>query len=757
MKRIRSLCPVTVWLTSARIVRRFSSLLGETGKRERSHIGSPFSYILAGVFGLVFADPAGATHFRHGHLTWRPRTDISDTTVEFTLVNAFRRSGYAGTAIDGRPQVGDVITESVGGTLLFPGDGSVIGGFLGLQYRVTAYDPVGDWIIGVALDPNDPAPVASKRDRIQHEYPTATNNGSSWVAAIDSCCRISTLVNAPNGPYRVETLVDLTKGNGTFASPVSSLPPVVSCAVNAVCQFTVPAASPDLNVSVVRRLGGFAEDGGLSQPPGLTVDPINGNVSWDTNGLNVGSLWAVHVIVESYEIATGGFLTKVGIDFLIRIVPQGNPPVITATSDTTSICGSTQLARVGAALTFNISASDLDTGDQVRLNTAGLPVGATMNPSLPQIANPVSSAFSWTPTAANAGSHVVIFDATDSLGLQVLCPVTITVRAAPAAAVSFYVTEDRLVPLWEAGQFLANIDVALVVPQDWIVILHFFAPMRATPTRPCGGTAYGATLSHSRNCTSTDRIKRLVLEFAKGFYDSQSRNRNSHLRIVVGTNNSAGELTREHGAAWATMVNAIFEEIELLGWSGSIDVAGGIDAEVGWQESPDSTRNWVAGYASSAQWYLYNYGDASGCPTGGTTADEGNCITADNPNSEWTQADIHDISWKARPAWPLPQIYGPTHAKYWQQLRLYSYLQDSHAPMIISGVLAQRGACAQKPTDATCVAGADISPSSAWNHAFNALSSDPRTAQELLRWASDIQWMALGPRTNPNVTQQVSP
>src|SRR5438034_6312648 len=54
-----------------------------------------------------------------------------------------------------------------------------------------------------------------------------------------------------------------------------------------------------------------------------------------------------------------------------------------------------------------------------------------MTPQLPTSGNPVSSLFAWTPTAADAGTYVITFTATDNsgeqAGLQTLCSMTIRV------------------------------------------------------------------------------------------------------------------------------------------------------------------------------------------------------------------------------------------------------------------------------------------------------------------------------------------
>ena len=57
-----------------------------------------------------------------------------------------------------------------------------------------------------------------------------------------------------------------------------------------------------------------------------------------------------------------------------------------------------------------------------------------MTPALPTSGNPVSSTFSWTPTAADAGTYVITFTATDNsgeqAGLQTLCSITLVVTSA---------------------------------------------------------------------------------------------------------------------------------------------------------------------------------------------------------------------------------------------------------------------------------------------------------------------------------------
>jgi len=317
------------------------------------------------------------------------------------------------------PVTGDIIAEEIGETALFPGDGSAIESPSGeLEYRVIAYNITADWVIGVALDP------VTGDEAILHTYSAPNFFGSPWVARIDSCCRLSSLVNAGDDYYRVETLVDLTK---TDHSPVSSLPPIVGCQQDSVCTFAIPAADPEPGTTLNWRLATTTESE-IFQPAGLTVQYSTGVVSWDTTGKTLDSLWAAQVIVEKRD-GSSQVLTKVAVDFIVRIVPPGDPPVIDPEPmpGQPPVCNTTVPVRVGDTVTFIVRASDPDALDVVTLNSAGLPTSAITMPELPTLGNPVSATFTWTVTADDVGSHVLNFTATDNADRQAFCPVTVNV------------------------------------------------------------------------------------------------------------------------------------------------------------------------------------------------------------------------------------------------------------------------------------------------------------------------------------------
>jgi hypothetical protein len=424
-------------------------------KRVATIVGAAVA--VTALWAVAGASVASATHFRYGHYNWKPASTAN--TIEFTLQNSFRRDGYSCvdpttgtpstppsptpcTGPGGFPGIGDVFQETVGGTVFNTGDGGQIGSPAGaLLYKVTSIDPANNWLFALALDPQS---LPSADTTISYTYSAPGN----YTAFTDSCCRISQVappnahINNPDGPYRVETTVNVGSGN---SSPVSALPPIVICPIGAVCSFQVPGADPNGD-NVRFRLSTSAEAGGGFNQPGPPQAPNGASISssglysWDTTGATLGAtgsntLYSTQVTIEDLD-GTGAVKSKSALDYLIQLVscPPGGcqPPEITPPPGTQPVCNTTQPVSVGGTLTFTVSASHPSSAESVTLNVAGLPPGATMSPQLPTSGNPVSSTFTWTPGQADLGTTVVVtFQATTAQG-SALCPVTINVVEATA-------------------------------------------------------------------------------------------------------------------------------------------------------------------------------------------------------------------------------------------------------------------------------------------------------------------------------------
>jgi hypothetical protein len=413
---------------------------------------------------LALAAPAGATHFRYGHVTWVPRTDVNPRAIDFKVQDVWRRTTFstangrcrnpatlastACTGAGGFAGVGDLVWESLGGTRLDPGDGTgLIGGpgSLGgaLLFLVTAVDVTNNWAFGLGVDP---ANVAALDTAITHVYPA----DGTFTAKIEDCCRISPCeaptahMNNPDDDYRVATTVNV--GGGDNSSPASALPPIILCPLNGTCQFTIPASDNELDPLMFRMStpleAGFTSQPGPPQcPNAASIDAMSGVYTWNTVGCRTAAsplpqppaggcnqpsyntCYSTQVTIE--EDVSGG--SDAALDFLICLVacpPSNTPPVF---GGPTPACGSTVSANPGTPVAFTVEASDGNSVDAVTLNVAGLPGGAAMVPALPASANPVSSSFSWTPGVGDLGQHVMTFTATDPCGAQTLCSITVDV------------------------------------------------------------------------------------------------------------------------------------------------------------------------------------------------------------------------------------------------------------------------------------------------------------------------------------------
>lgn len=311
-------------------------------------------------------------------------------------------------------------------------------------------------------------------------------------------------------------------------------------------------------------------------------------------------------------------------------------------------------------------------------------------------------------------------------------------QAMPMTTTSYYVettnTEtDAQLDTWMywRGYELGQQTQATSNATDNAVILEFGQP------RIIGGV-YGASgYKGSGYHLTMNSIGLASLYFAYGYWDGVG-SRMTPLRMILSTNNSGiNNLTDSelynHGQAWINMVKTVQSSVQYYGWNSKVSTYGGNDMEIGYA-TPSKTMQWVNGYNSqySDYFYLFDIGDAAGCPLYNTTNVPAACPTTP-VDYGWTQEDKWNVAWGSY-SYPLPEIYSTAggNARQWQQLSLYSYLAHG-GPMFITGPLTQSQACAQR---GGC-SGVDNTPSQAWGQIWNRLSEDWRTAQDLL-WSTDI-------------------
>jgi hypothetical protein len=370
-----------------------------------------------GILLLAVADPAHATHYRYGTMSWEPTENANE--VVFTGAQAWRSSFF------GNPPLGSIV--NVGS--ITTGDG----GSVPLNVRVVSINTLNDWFFGIFVDANG-------AEGIQHTYPAQNNNGQPWEASWSSCCRISPRssgnyhVNNPDQSMALETRIDLAQvGN---SAPRTNLPPIMNCPLGMLCSIHVPSLDNEGD-TLSFRLASTTEAGDFAYvPPGTPfapnpaqIHPTAGTITWDTTGATHDADWANWRTLYSMQVVLEDGRTKTPLDFFIRIIPADAQ--VPYWFDT-SVCGTTQTIIAGNTISFQVNARSDDAQRIITLNHLGIPSGASF--PLPAPANPVSGTFTWTPTHANGGSHLIIFTAEDDLGLQAPpCPVTIEVDLQPPA------------------------------------------------------------------------------------------------------------------------------------------------------------------------------------------------------------------------------------------------------------------------------------------------------------------------------------
>ncbi|NLI14043.1 hypothetical protein [Pelotomaculum propionicicum] len=344
-------------------------------------------------------------HYYYGQISWRHRPDIAPNTAEFTLINAFSRNAFSGSAQDGLPGRGDIILDTIGVTSLAFGDGTSTGM---LKYIIIDFSEKDNWILGRALDP------ATGKKTILHTYPDPLNTETegAWRAGIKSIYRLALKehINNPGGSYQLETLVDFTTSSG---SPVAVAPVIVNAPENSIFSFPVAVAHPDgslLTFRLANDVEASGTNGGFTQPgPPFVSSPLNVNsdtfmITWDTTDTVPGQLWSYQVVAESEK-------SKSCVDALVRIIKKSGEPPVCAGPD------KIQNVLIGMPFSIDIVASDPDsliTG----IEAVNLPLWAKLNIITELPASDVVVCITGTPKAKDVGFHVISIVVTDKDGNQ---------------------------------------------------------------------------------------------------------------------------------------------------------------------------------------------------------------------------------------------------------------------------------------------------------------------------------------------------
>jgi hypothetical protein len=227
------------------------------------------------------------------------------------------------------------------------------------------------------------------------------------------------------------------------------------------------------------------------------------DADYDTNAYN----WFVN-----FDASTQYRPKRLTGTITVAAVNPNNLPTIDAISSPIE-------ASVGVPVQFNVIARDAD-GDNVTLTAYDLPSGALFTPYNPVTgAVPLTGTFSWNPTAAAAGQHIVRFQADDGEDVSSSRYVTINVSAGGAPIIGALTT-----PISTTQGSLVEFTVQATDPDgEQVTLTASNLPSGATfsPSNPVVGTS--SVSGSFRWSPSFSQSGAFVVQFrAKDADDNQS-------------------------------------------------------------------------------------------------------------------------------------------------------------------------------------------------------------------------------------------
>ena len=281
-------------------------------------------------------------------------------------------------------------------------------------------------------------------------------------------------VPCADGDYNLWTEVDLRNNGRTFLNscPATSQPPIQYIGADRVVQWFLPVTDKE-NDPITFRLATTAENGGITQYPGVSVNSSTGLVTFDSTLSASGNQHAVVIIISDGSC-------RAAVDFLAEIVTPDkycigcsggnqcrqcgndvdcniggangcNTPgavcVENATPNITTSVDSLELpacAEPGQAIVFTVTATDNeDVCDDMEIVPSDLPPGASFTHSNAPTLNPLVFTFSWTPGASVSGNFPLSFLVRDSAGalsdnkiVKLFVPESGAVLAPPVTSVA---------------------------------------------------------------------------------------------------------------------------------------------------------------------------------------------------------------------------------------------------------------------------------------------------------------------------------
>lgn len=243
-----------------------------------------------------------------------------------------------------------------------------------------------------------------------------------------------------------------------------------------------------------------------------------------------------------------------------------------------------------------------------------------------------------------------------------------------------------------------------------------------------------------------DQLKDYAIAYVEAYYDGNGSPGdgaplNRKLWLALGTVNSGYSSTTDaaaKGARWAKLIADVEDELDPIYYSSR--VVGANDFEPGpafggsAPNGPARARAWLQGYGNAAGAPPFmSFGSADGCPTQPSSSQA--CL------GDWTQDDYWFLGSGISSAIGMaPQIYSQSQGRQWVAIANTGFAQHNDR-MEFLATLTQADACRTRPTDETCLAGADNTPTEGWLKLRDALDNEGGPINQPLGYATDIGWL----------------
>ena len=219
--------------------------------------------------GLLMSSNADESHFRYGNIVWNvPDPGGAPFQIEYTVTTGWRSDSLDGVTLN-FGDASSVFLSTGSATNLGTGQDAA-----GENYTILEWKGL-------------------------HDYGT----DGSFTMSFTSCCRVSTLTNAADASFLVQSDVDLQVDGSNTSSPISGIPVIIQMEAGKTNVFDLPVVDPDGDLFSC-RFSTSGESGIPTNPPVSGGNPVSFvppgcSIQWSPDAADVGKKYALSIEVES--------------------------------------------------------------------------------------------------------------------------------------------------------------------------------------------------------------------------------------------------------------------------------------------------------------------------------------------------------------------------------------------------------------------------------------------------------------------------